>query len=206
MSNWAKGLVNGKPTTASAQREVLARALADAEQNSNAARAAQTEFQANAEAAAGALGRLDGQIAVAAKLASLEEAAKRLPEIAAAIATAFELRQQLDAARAEIATGLVWGSTEFSEVGAALHSFDNARGLAEATPITSTEPFVTGWRKFAAAVAKDSKVSFEDAQKTIAHPTPFSPTLIDPATAAMREALSYPSQSLHAAHPSRIGA
>jgi hypothetical protein len=111
MARWAKNLVNGRPTTSSAQCETLVRALADAEQTSNAAMVAQSEFQANAERARQPLQRMDLEIRKAAKVVTVEEAAKLLPAIKEAIAVAENLHGRLAAARAEAMSGIEWGST-----------------------------------------------------------------------------------------------
>jgi hypothetical protein len=193
-ASWARGNVTGrpKPTTSSSQRDALDRALADAKQSSDAAKVAQAEFQANAEAASGALRGLDKQILAASKLVAAEVATKLLQPMAEATATAETFRHRLDAARAEIAAGIEWGSTEFNEVGAALHNFDNARGLAQARPVLMTEPFATEWCKFSTALAQDAEIDFDDAQKMAAAPLTTNPLAIDPATAAMLAVAAFP--------------
>jgi hypothetical protein len=161
MSRWAKNLINGRPTTNSAQRETLARALADAEQASNAARVAKSEFQANAERARQPLQRMDLEIRKQAKIVALEEAAKLLPAIAEAIATAESLHSRLEAARAEAMSGIEWGATGYGEVNAAVVAFDQARGLAEAKP--QPTDLATDWRKFTAALEQSAGIDFEGA-------------------------------------------
>jgi hypothetical protein len=194
-ASWARGNVTGrpKPATSSSQRDALERALADAKQSSDAAKVAQAEFQANAEAASGALRGLDKQILAASKLVAVEVATELLPKMANAIAAAEELRHRLDSARSEIATGFEYGSTEFNEVGAALHVFDSARGVAEGRPILlSIEPFATEWRRFLAALSQDAEIDFEGAQTINVQPLIRNSPTFDLATAAMLAAAAYP--------------
>jgi hypothetical protein len=195
MSNWSRGLVTGLPKPDSAHRAELASDLADAEQASAAAKIAQEQFQAAAERAGRPLQRLDLEIRKQAKIVAIEEATKLLPEITEAIATAETLRNRLEAARAEVMSGVEWGSTEFSEVGAALHSFENARGLAQARPIQTTD-FAADWRKFTAALTQAAEISFEEAGAFELPSTPFSPSAPDLATAAMLAAAAFPSNGI----------
>jgi hypothetical protein len=194
MSRWARGNVTGRPTTASAQRETLVRALADAELASDAARSAQTGFQAAAERASAPLPRLKIKIREAAKLVAIEEATALLPEIKAATATAESLRHRLDDARAEVMTGFEFGSNDYAEAGAALAAFDEARSIAEARPATTADS--TSWRRFTAALQQDAAIDFDGAQAIAVPPTPFIPTAADPATAAMLAIASFPSQGV----------
>jgi hypothetical protein len=195
MSRWAKHLVTGRPQAASARRAELAAELADAELSSAAAKVAQAGFQANAERAGQPIPRLDLEIRKAAKVVAIEEAAKLLPQIAEAIATAENLHSRLEAARAEAMSGIAWGSADFAEVHASVAAFDQARGVAEARP-RITEPFATDWRRFTAALQQDAHIDFEGAKEMALPPTPFKPTSADPATAAMLAAASFPTQSI----------
>ena len=195
MSRWAKGLVTGKPTTDSAARAELARALADAEQSSAAAAVAQAGFQTAAELASAPLPKLSIAIRAAAKVVAAEEATKLLPEITAAIAKADSLRRQLDAARGAIVAGFEFGSADYSEAGAALHEFDNARGVAEGRPMPS-KTYGEDWRRFTAALERDASISFEDAGAVELPPLPFNPTAVDPVMAAAAAAMSFHSESI----------
>jgi hypothetical protein len=194
MARWAKNLVNGRPTTNSAHRDVLARALADAEQSSAAAKIAQSEFQAAAVRASAPLAGLKVEIADAAKLVALEEATALLPLIKEAIANAERLRHRLDDARAEVMSGFEFGANAYPEASAALASFDEARGAAQARPATTADP--ASWRRFCAALEQSAEIDFESAQATALPISPFKPTSADPATAAMRAALSFESTGI----------
>ena len=194
MSRWAQGLVTGRPTTNSTQRETLVRALADAEQSSAAATVAQAGFQAAAVRASAPLPRLEIAIREAVKLVALEEATKLLPAIAEAIATAESLRHRLDDARAEIMTGFEYGANNYPEAGAALAAFDDVRFVAQARPAPTADS--ASWRKFTAALERDAAISFEDARAIEITPTPFSPSAADPATAAMLAAASFATTSI----------
>jgi hypothetical protein len=191
MANWARGLVTGRPKADANHRETLARALADAEQNSNAAKAAQAGFQASVEQANAPLARLKLAIREAAKVVAIEEASEMLPKITDAIAKADDLHRQLDAAREAILSGLEFGSTDFNEARQALQGFDVDRNIAEARPMTS-DNHGEGWRRFLAALEKSASIDFEGAQTMALQPTPFNPTALDPATAAMLAAASFP--------------
>jgi hypothetical protein len=194
MSRWARGLVTGRPTTASAQRETLVRALADAEHASDAARFAQAGFQAAAERASAPLPKLAMAIREAAKLVVVEEATSLLSEIKEAIATAESLRLRIEAARAEIMTGFEFGANNFPEANAALAEFDEARSVAQARPATTADS--ASWRRFTAALERDAAISFEDAQDMAVPVTPSIPTAADPATAAMLAAASFQSRGI----------
>jgi len=194
LSNWARGRVTGRPTAAAAHRAELVAAVADAEQASADATAAQAECQANVERLSAPLAGIDKKIREAAKLIAIEQATALLPEVKAAIETAENLRHRLDAARAEVMNGFEFGRNDYPEAGAALAAFDAARGIAEARPATTADP--ASWRKFAAALERDAKISFEDAQAMAVPPTPFVPTAADSATAAMLAVVSFPSQSV----------
>jgi hypothetical protein len=194
MSRWAKGLINGRPTTNSAQRDVLARAVADAEQSSAAATVAQAGFQSAAERASAPLARIENEIREAAKLVALEEATSLLPAIAEAIATAERLRHRLDDARAEIMSGFEYGANTYPQAAAALAEFDAARGVAQARPIQTAD--AVSWRKFSAALERDASISFSDAQAKEIAPLPSISTAADVATAAMLAAASFPSTGI----------
>jgi hypothetical protein len=194
-ASWARGNVNGKPkpTTSSSRRDVLVRALADAEQSSAAASVAQAEFQAAAVSASVGVGRIEIAIREAAKLVAVEEATALLPKITDAIAKADSLRRQLDAARDAISSGFEFGSADYNEAQAALHDFDNARGIAEARPMSGNDGYGEDWRRFLAALEQSAGMDFEGAQATAVQPTPFNPSAPDLATAAMRAVMAFPS-------------
>jgi hypothetical protein len=194
MSRWAKGLCNGRPTSNSSQRDILTRAVADAEQASAAAKEAQSGFQAAAERASTPLPRLNIAIREAAKLVALEEATSLLPAITAAIATAERLRHRLDDARTEVLSGFEFGANGYPEASAALAAFDEARGVAQARPATTADP--ASWRRFCAALEQSAEIDFENAQATALPISPFNPTAPDVATAAMLAAASYPSNGI----------
>lgn len=194
MSNWARGHVTGRPAAAAARRAELVATVADAEQASADATAAQAECQANVERLSAPLAGLDMKIREAAKIVALEEASKLLPAIAAAIATAESLRYRLDDARAEIMQGFKYGENSYPEATIALAAFDEARSVAVARPVKAAGS--ASWRKFTAALERDSSINFEDAQTMAIPPTPFVPTTADPATAAMLAAASFPTQSI----------
>jgi hypothetical protein len=193
MANWARGNVNGRPTTDSAHRETLARALADAEQSSAAASVAQGEFQAAAVSASVGVGKIELAIREASKLVAIEEATSLLPKITDAIAKADSLRRQLDAARDAISSGFEFGSADYNEAQAALHNFDNARRIAEARPMSGKDSHGEDWRRFTAALERDAAISFEDAGSVELAPLPFNPSAPDLATAAMRAVMAFPS-------------
>jgi hypothetical protein len=196
MTNWAKGLANGKPTSDAKRRAELVAELADAEQSSAAAKVAQAEFLAAVERLSQPLPRLGIAIREAAKVVACEEATKLLPEITAAIAKADSLRLQLDAAREAVLSGFEFGSSDYSKAGAALHDFDNARGIAEGRPMSDASTCGADWRRFAAALERDASISFEDAG-TVELPYPtFNPTALDPVMAAAAAAASFESQSI----------
>jgi hypothetical protein len=195
LGNWAKGLVTGKPTTPSAQRETLVRDLASAEQASAAARVAQAAFQADAERASGAIRGLDGQIREAAKLVALEEATSLLPSIAGAVASFADLHARLDAAIG-VVDDFGFGSTEYPEARAALSAFVTARNIAEALPMMTGNGHGEGWRRFTAALELSATIDFEGAQEMVIQPTPFNPTSVDPVMAAMTAAASFPTVSI----------
>ena len=193
-ARWAKGLITGLPQSASARRPELVAELADAEQASAAAKIAQAQFQAAAERAGQPLQRLNLEIRKLAKIVAIEEASKLMPAITEAIATAENLRHRLEAARVEVMSGVEWGSTEFSEVGGALHSFDQARGIACARPASTAD--ATSWRRFTSALERDASISFSDSQAVAVPVTPSIPTAADPATAAMLAAASFQSNGI----------
>jgi hypothetical protein len=194
MSNWARGNVTGRPTAAAARRAELVAAVADAEQASADATAAQAECQANVERLSAPLAGLDMKIREAAKIIALEHATSLLAPIAEAIATAENLRHRLDAARAEALSGIEFGSTGWTEAGAALVAFDAARGVAEARPIATAD--ATSWRKFCAALQQNAEIDFDAAQAMTVTPAPFVQVAADVATAAMMAAASYPSNGI----------
>jgi hypothetical protein len=194
LSNWARGRVTGRPTAAAAHRAELVAAVADAEQASADATAAQAECQANVERLSAPLAGIDKKIREAAKIVIIEQSTALLPEVKAAIETAENLRHRLDAARAEVMNGFEFGRNDYPEAGAALVAFDAAREAAQARPVASAD--TTSWRKFAAALERDAKISFEDAQAMAVPPTPISSISADVATAAMNAAMSYPSNGI----------
>jgi hypothetical protein len=193
-ARWAKGGINGRPKVASAIRAELVSALADAEQSSAAAKAAQDQFQAAAVHASAPLPGLDLEIRKQAKIVAIEEAAKLLPAIKEAITTAENLHGRLEAARAEAMAGIAWGSVEYGEVNAAVNRFDQARGLAEAKPKMTADP--ASWRRFTAALERDAGIDFESAQAMAIPTSPFVPAAADAATAAMLAAAAYPSNGI----------
>jgi hypothetical protein len=193
-ARWAKGLATGRPKVVSAIRAELARALADAEQSSAAAKIAQAGFQAAAERASAPLPGLNMAIREAVKLVVVEEATKLLPAIAEAIATAESLRHRLDDARAEIMDGFEYGANHYPEANAALAAFDDARFVAQARPATTAD--ATSWRKFTAALERDASISFEDADAFELPLMPFSASAADTATAAMLAAASFATTSI----------
>jgi hypothetical protein len=177
------------------RRAQLVADVADAEQASADATAAQAECQANVERLSAPLAGLDLKIREAAKIIVIEQATALLPEATAAIETAENLRHRLDAARAEIVTGFEFGKNNYVEATAALVAFDAARGIAEARPATTADP--ASWRKFSAALEHDAKVTFESAQAMAVPLTAFIPTATpDAATAAMHAAMAYPSNGI----------
>jgi hypothetical protein len=173
MSNWSRGLVNGRPVADAERRAKLAADLADAELASAAATAGQAECQANAERLAHALGKIEADVFELARAVAIEDAMSLLPQIAAAIAHAESLRHRLDAARALAVEGL--GSYgQSSKVSPALESFDTARRDAESRPFEpAINPFNDGWRKYAAALALDASVDFASSQEMDVQPAPF---------------------------------
>ena len=194
MANFARGLVTGLPRPNSGRRAELASALADAELASASATLAQEQFRAAAQLAKQPLPRLDLEIRKAAKVVAVTEAAKLLPAITAAIATAETLHSRLAAARVEAMSGIDFGSTDFGEVHAAISAFDEARGLAEARP--QMTDFAADWRKFTAALEQSAEIDFDAAQATVVPPVPFSPHTADVATAAMLAAASFPTRGI----------
>jgi hypothetical protein len=194
MSNWARGNVNGKSATPSAHREALARDLADAEQNSAAAKVAQADFQANAERFAGDIRGLDEQIREAVKIVAIEEATLLLPSIAGAVASFADLHASLDAAIA-VVDDFEFGSTQHPEARAAMVKLIEARNIAEALPIIR-DTHGEGWRRFSAALERDASIDFEGAQRMAVQPTPFEPTAVDPVIAAMTAAASFSTTSI----------
>jgi hypothetical protein len=196
MAEYARGNVTGLPKSDAKRRAELAADLADAEQSSVAAKVAQAAFQAAIERLSAPLARMRIAIREAAKVVACEEATKLLPQIAAAIATADSLRLQLDAARETVLSGFEFGSSDYSKAGAALHDFDNARGIAEGRPMSDASTYIKDWRRFAAALERDASISFEDAG-TVELPYPtFNPTALDPVMAAAAAAASFDSQSI----------
>jgi hypothetical protein len=108
----------------------------------------------------------------------------------------ISLRRQLDAARGAIVAGFEFGSADYSEAGAALHEFDNARGVAEGRPMPGNDSYAADWRQFTAALERDASIAFEDAGAVELLPLQFNPTAVDPATAGAFAAASFESQSI----------
>jgi hypothetical protein len=195
MARWGEGLINGRPTSSAAHRDVLARALADAELDSDAAKVAQESFQAAIERMSAPLARLEIDISEAAKLVAVEQATSLLPAITAAIANADGLRRTLDAAREAVMAGFSFGSSEYNDAGRALHEFDLARGVAEARPMQGKDHALE-WSRFTAALERDSSISFEDAAKLDIAPAPNRPNAPDPVMAAAAAVMSFPTNSV----------
>lgn len=192
MANWARGLITGRPKADAGRRAELITAVADAEQSSTAAKAAQDRFQADIERASAPLGRLAIAIREAVKCVAIEEATLLLPAIAGAVAAFADLHARLDAALGEVMADIGFGSVEYPEARAALSVFVTARNLSEALPTTGNDGYGEGWRRFTAALERDASISFESAQAMAVQPTPFNPTAVDPATAAMLAAAAFP--------------
>jgi hypothetical protein len=191
MANWARGLVTGRPKADAGRRAELVTAVADAEHNSAAAKAAQNEFQADIERASAPLGRLAIAIREAAKVVAIEEATKQLPAIASAVATFADLHARIDAALGEVMGDIGFGSVEYPEAQRALAAFVTARNNAEALPMIK-DTHREGWRRFTAALERDASIDFESAQAMAAQPSPITSTSVDPITAAALAAASFP--------------
>jgi hypothetical protein len=191
-SRWASSLVTGRPQSAGARRAELVAEVADAEQSSVAASAAQEGFRRASIQAAGPLQRLRAEIASATKLVMLEEAEKLLPQVRDAIAHAEDLHRQLLAASSVVRDGMD------SDISRAFETFDDALRNAEARPHDpGFNPHLAGWKKMQIALKADASISFAHAA---ALELPDSPTMTPYDSGAQMQAevasiLSFPTNS-----------
>jgi hypothetical protein len=193
MSNWARGNVTGLPKSDAARRATLVSDLADAELSSAAAKAAQSEIQASVERISAQLSQTNAKVREMAKVVAIAEASERLlPQIALAIATAEDLRRQLEAARAEAIEGDAYGRTTL--VTPAITAFDIARSAAESRPFEPpVNPHAAGWRKFVVGLTQDATIDFGTAQQMDVAPVIVHSQTIDPVSAAARAVESFSS-------------